>query len=318
MGFATEYSACREACEDRSVSIAREIGSAVLSGILLEVSAHPKPGLVAPLSMGAHRDMDLQTFMVSSAAIAPCLVGCAEAGLRHEGAPEELLVRIRAIGRDFETRLLHVTHGVNTQRGALFSSGLVAAAAGLAAHENQRLVAGTVLPMAARIARGLCARELSGRDLSEARSAGEVLFRDYGVLGIRGEAETGFPTVAEFGLPALREALGGGNGLNRSLVHALMALIAETEDTTVLWRSGPSGLAFLQAEARRILAAGGGLTERGLAGIERLNLACIEKNISPGGAADLLAVTVAMYLMEHGRFPGSAMVSASKDRIDYV
>ncbi|WP_444459829.1 triphosphoribosyl-dephospho-CoA synthase [Rhodobacter capsulatus] len=63
------------------------IGSAFLTGALLEISTHPKPGLVTPRSNGAHRDMNLQTFMVSSAVIAPCLYQCAEAGLDHAYRP---------------------------------------------------------------------------------------------------------------------------------------------------------------------------------------------------------------------------------------
>lgn len=309
MGFASDLFSCVGAGAEEAESIVRDIGTAVLSGILLEVSAHPKPGLVAPLSMGAHRDMDLQSFMLSSAAIAPALFACARVGLTHDGAPEAILPAIRSIGRDFDARLLHATHGVNTQRGILFCGGLVCAAAGAAAQRGGAWAnAEAVFAMAARIARGLCARELGHGDASRPLSNGEKLFRDYGVLGIRGEAEAGFPTVAAHGLPALRAALAAGHGLNRSLVHALISLVAEAEDTTVLWRCGPDGLAFIRAEASRILALGGALTDEGLAEVARLNAACVERNVSPGGAADLLAVSAGVYLLENRRFPETSMV----------
>jgi len=287
-----------------------EIGSAVLSGLLLEVSAWPKPGLVAPRAMGAHRDMDLQTFMLSSAAIAPAFYACARAGLVHGGAPEALLPAIRAIGRDFDRRLLFSTHGVNTQRGALFCAGLLAAAAGAAAQEEGGLTAEAAFAMTARITHGLTDRELVSRDPARAKTNGEILYRDYGVLGIRGEVEAGFPSVAFHGLPALRTALAEGHGLNDALVHTLLVLIAETEDTTILWRGGPEGLAFLQGEAVRILTLGGALSEAGRAEIEGLNAACVERRLSPGGAADLLAVTAAAYLLDHRRFPESAMIKS--------
>ncbi len=259
MDFASDLFSRRGVGTEETGSTAWDIGSAVLSGLLLEVSAYPKPGLVAPCAMGAHRDMDLQSFMLSSAAIAPGLLACAQAGLVHDGAPEAILPTIRSIGRAFDARLLEATHGVNTQRGeALFPD--------------------PIFEMAARITRGLCARELGGCEPSGARTAGEILFRNHGVLGIRGEVESGFPTVARYGLPALRAALAEGHGLNRSLVHCL---IAKAEHTTVLWRSGQDGLVFMQGEAARILALGGALTDDGLDEVARLNAACIEKNISP-------------------------------------
>jgi len=310
MDFSPDLFSRPSAMNGQTDTMVWEIGSAVLSGLLLEVSAWPKPGLVAPRAMGAHRDMDLQTFMLSSAAIAPGLFACARAGLVHTGSPESLLPEIRAVGRDFDRRLLFATHGVNTQRGALFCAGLLAAAAGAAAQEGGALRSEAVFAMAGRITRGLCDRELGSQAPDRARTNGEILYRDYGVLGIRGEVEAGFPSVAFHGLPALRTALAEGHGLNHALVQALMVLIAETEDTTVLWRGGPEGVSFLQGEAVRILSLGGALSEAGRAEIERLNAACVDRRLSPGGAADLLAVTAAAYLLEEGRFPESAMVKS--------
>ncbi|MBN2752164.1 MAG: triphosphoribosyl-dephospho-CoA synthase, partial [Rhodospirillaceae bacterium] len=114
MDFSPDLLSRSFATNEQTESVSWDIGSAVLSGLLLEVSAYPKPGLVAPCAMGAHRDMDLQSFMLSSAAIAPALFACARAGLVHKGAPEAILPIIRAIGRAFDQRLLHATHGVNT------------------------------------------------------------------------------------------------------------------------------------------------------------------------------------------------------------
>ena len=281
MDFASDLFSRRSVGTEKMGSTAWDIGSAVLSGLLLEVSAYPKPGLVAPCAMGAHRDMDLQSFILSSAAIAPGLLACAQAGLVHDGAPEAILPTIHSIGRAFDVQLLEATHGVNTQRGILFCGGLLCAAVGAVAQRGEALFPDPIFEMAVRITRGLCARELGGCEPSGARTVGEILFRDHGVLGIRGEVESGFPTVARYGLPALRAALAEGHGLNRSLVHCLIALIAKAKDTTVLWRSGQDGLVFVHGEAARILALGGALTDDSLDEVARLNAVCIEKNISP-------------------------------------
>jgi triphosphoribosyl-dephospho-CoA synthase len=310
MDFAPHPSSSTVAWTEDMESTAWDIGTAVLSGVLLEVSAYPKPGLVAPRSMGSHRDMDLQSFMLSSAAIAPCFYACARAGLITDCAPEALLPHIRAIGRAFDARLLAATHGVNTQRGILFCAGLLAAAAGRLARRGATLRAPALFGEVAAIAHGLCARELEQAGAEDARTAGEILFRRFGALGVRGEVEAGFPTVALHGLPALEAALVAGHGLNRALVHTLISLIAAAEDSTVLWRGGPEALAYLKAEAVRIRALGGALNDDGLAAIERLDGVCVARNISPGGAADLLAVTVGVYLLEHRNIPESAMAKS--------
>lgn len=307
MDFSPHPSSTTIAWTEETESTAWDIGSAVLSGVLLEVSAYPKPGLVAPRSMGSHRDMDLQTFMLSSAAIAPCFHACARAGLISDCAPETLLPLLRAIGRAFDARLLAATHGVNTQRGILFCAGLLAAAAGRLVRRGAALRARDLFTEVAAIAKGLCARELANAGGNDARTAGEILFRRFGALGVRGEVEAGFPSVALHGLPALTAAFAAGRSLNHALVHALIALIVVSEDSTVLWRGGPDALAFLRAEAARVLALGGGLTDAGIAAIEGLDAACVARNISPGGAADLLAVTVGAYLLEHRNIPESAM-----------
>jgi len=274
------------------------IGTAFVAGALLEVSSHPKPGLVTARSNGAHRDMSLRTFMVSTAAIAPCFYQCAEAGWTHVGDPATLLPLVREIGRDYEAALLQATGGVNTQRGLLFSAGVLSAAAGLLARGGTQPTPGCLFEIAAAMTRGLCARELgqSGGPVT----AGECLYDRYGARGIRGEVEDGFPTVSRAALPALAEARAAGAPTEHALIHVLMSLIAETEDTTVLWRGGPVALDWLRAEARAVLAVGGALTSQGLAAIHRLDAACIDRGISPGGSADLLAVTVGVQTLVDG------------------
>ncbi|WP_260178389.1 triphosphoribosyl-dephospho-CoA synthase MdcB [Roseospira marina] len=297
------------------------IGSAFVAGALLEVSTHPKPGLVTARSNGAHRDMSLRTFLVSTAAITPCFYQCAEAGWNHVGDPTALLPLVREIGRDYEAALLRATGGVNTQRGLLFSAGILSAAAGLLSRRNTDLTADALFQKAAAMTRGLCDRELS-RDRAPA-TAGERLFVRYGARGIRGEVEDGFPTLSRAALPALAEARAVNAPIERALIHVLISLIAETEDTTVLWRGGPRALEWLRAEARAVLDAGGALTSQGLEAIHRLDAACIDRGISPGGSADLLAVTVGVQTLVDGALTafgvaGSAVSARSSRAPSYT
>lgn len=281
------------------------IGSACLTGILLEVSVHPKPGLVTPRSMGSHADMDLQTFLLTSGAIAPCFHRCAAIGLTHADDPSRVLPLVRAVGRDYDRLLLAASNGVNTQRGALFALGLTAAAAGVSHDDRRPFSAEAVCAAATAITAGLVERELLSRR-REPVTAGEILHARHGVTGIRGEVEAGFPTVLTHGLPALRHALNEGAPLNRALLHALIAIVAEAEDTTVIWRGGVGGLDFVRSAAAAVRSLGGALTEEGIAAIDRFDRACVDRRLSPGGGADLLAVTVAIHLLEARGFPRSA------------
>lgn len=317
------------------------IGERLLQGLLLEVSTFSKPGLVCPASNGSHKDMSLMTFMVGGAAIAPALYLCADEGFYHEGDIRELLPKLRAIGVPYEKRLLFATKGVNTQRGALFAAGLIAGAAGVWIGEECRRAEtfgdissntlslssaparevkvpfcvdakdewlvhpSAVCRILAAMTRGLVEQELlmpqgaPGRRLT----AGEQLFKKYGVKGIRGEVENGLPSVLGSGLPALEEAFKRGADLNTAFVHALFALMACVEDTTILWRADWETLSCMWECSRAVLAAGSVFTDEGKTRISAMERDFQKRNLSPGGCADMLAMTIALYLMEHGNFP---------------
>ncbi|MFD2173526.1 triphosphoribosyl-dephospho-CoA synthase MdcB [Rhodobacter lacus] len=284
-------------------SNAWSIGSAFLTGALLEISTHPKPGLVTPRSNGSHEDMNLQTFMISSAVIAPCLYQCAEAGLGHAGPAWTLLEQVRSIGERYEARLLEATRGVNTQRGLLFSAGILSASAGLVTRQMPRCEEGVLFATAADMVRGIVERELRSIGRRAPQTAGEKLYQQYGVTGIRGEAEAGFPAVRKLGLPALRAARDSGAPLATVLLDTLIALMTETEDTTLLWRGGPEALSFVQSRAREIRGLGGALTDAGMEAIRVFDADCITRRLSPGGSADLLAVTIGVDALLGGVLP---------------
>ena len=69
-------------------------------------------------------------------------------------------------------------------------------------------------------------------------------------------------------------------------------------DTNVISRTSEKEMRWLQTEAKAILKAGGAFSENGLQKVRELNQICIRKNMSPGGAADLLAATIFLCRME--------------------
>ena len=278
----------------------QKVGQYLTQAILLEVSTHPKPGLVTRLSNGAHKDMSIFTFMMSSAVLSKAFNDLQDIGQAHRGTLAELFCKLRSYGVGAEAELLRVTKGVNTQRGILFAGGIVSAVSGYAM--NMGLSRDALLPLIKEMAAGLVAKELKNLDHA-AMTAGEKLYYKYGITGIRGEVENGFPSVVNYGLPALEDAFNKGATINDALVHALIALMTVVEDSNVIWRTDYDTLLEVQRIAKNILSLGSVFTEKGRMAIAETERYYLQRRISPGGSADLLSVTITLYLLEHKEFP---------------
>ena len=278
----------------------QKVGQYLTQAILLEVSTHPKPGLVTRLSNGAHKDMSIFTFMMSSAVLSKAFNDLQDIGQAHRGTLVELFCKLRSYGVGAEAELLRVTKGVNTQRGILFAGGIVSAVSGYAM--NMGLSRDALLPLIKEMAAGLVARELKNLDHA-AMTAGEKLYYKYGITGIRGEVENGFPSVVNYGLPALEDAFDKGATINDALVHALISLMTGVEDSNVIWRTDYDTLLEVRRIAKNILSLGSVFTEKGRMAIAETERYFLQRRISPGGSADLLSVTITLYLLEHKEFP---------------
>ncbi|MBR2048589.1 MAG: triphosphoribosyl-dephospho-CoA synthase CitG [Oscillospiraceae bacterium] len=271
------------------------IGSLAVKSLLYEVSVTPKPGLVDRDNAGAHRDMDFYSFLSSAAALQPFFARCARIGMDTRTLPpEETFVRLRLPGRLAEQTMLRATGGINTHKGAIFSLGLVCGAAGRLIFQDSCPEA--LLAHCAQMARGLTARELSGVTEDTSRTAGERLFHSFGITGIRGQAEAGFPAVLEWGLPTLEEGLSRGLSPDRAGAGALLRLICAAEDTNLIKRGGLIRLPEIQARLTALLEQEPFPDRERL---EALDQWFTRENLSPGGSADLLALSFFLVFLKH-------------------
>ncbi|MGU3488827.1 triphosphoribosyl-dephospho-CoA synthase CitG [Enterobacter bugandensis] len=235
-----------------------------------ELELTPKPGLVDKLNTGSHRDMDHALFVRSIAAITPWFARFAELGEAHADKPAAQQLRIiRPMGMACEQAMYAATNGVNTHKGGIFALGLLCFAAG----RVKNISASSLCCEVSNICSGLVSRELAAR--SGQATAGERQFQQYGLTGARGEAESGFATV--------RKALGQWNG--QSLHDLLLRLMAVNQDSNLVSRGGIQGLRYVQGYARELLANGWDREA-----LLKMDKALIERNLSPGGSADLLSV----------------------------
>ena len=275
------------------------IGACALEAMLYEVSATPKPGLVDRANNGAHHDMDFFTFMSSAAALRGSFDAFARIGVQHQAGPlPEMLPALQQAGRTAEQQMFALTQGVNTHKGMIFSLGMLAGAAGRLAAQGETLTAEKLCRTVAALCTGITAAAYAGIREQGQLTKGEAMYLKYGVTGVRGEVENGFPTVRRTGLPVCRELREKGLAINDVLVGTLIALMAENQDTNILGRHDLETLQAVQQAAKEVLALGSVGTEAGRRAICRMDEEFIERYISPGGSADLVAVTHFLYEME--------------------
>ena len=273
----------------------RTAAQQAVRALLYEVTTTPKPGLVDRRNSGSHTDMDSFTFMSSAAALSPYFEACARVGRETSALPAaETFAALRPLGCEAEGEMLAATHGVNTHKGAVFSIGIVCAALG---RLNRELWAepARVLAETAAMTAGLTARDFSDITAENAVTAGQKLYLQYGITGIRGQVEAGLPAVLEYGLPALEAGLAAGYNINRAGCGALLAILAHSTDTNIIARSSRERQLALVDELNALLAETPYPDEETLTALDDRFIA---ENLSPGGSADLLALTYLLHFFK--------------------
>lgn len=272
-----------------------QIAATAMEAMLYEVSATPKPGLVDRVNSGAHRDMDYYTFLTSAAALHNSFDEMVRIGWEYRDRPiTELLEPLRKCGLTAETRMLAATMGVNTHKGMIFTLGILCGCAGWVC-EKESLHEELLCNLAAAMCAGLCERELANRKSGNCLTHGERVYLAYGYKGARGEVESGYQTVRTIALPCYRQLREQGVAVNDALVQTLLHLIAGTADTNIASRHDQETCFYASRCAEEALAGGGIFTEGSNTYLLAMDQDFIQKNISPGGCADLLAVTHFLY-----------------------
>ena len=228
------------------------------NALLAEVHFTPKPGLVDEANNGAHRDMDVPLFERSAHALRPCFEEFVRLGIQGASPAALQQAGVRA-----EQAMFAATGGVNTHKGAIYSGALLLHAAGrLLSGEEE----GNLCELAAQTAAAIPA---------PTGTHGAAVRAQCG--GICTEAVSGYPT-AQAVLRQLRQS---------GPLDALLLSMSRLDDSTLWHRGGAEGAQLVRSRAADILAAPASERE---ARTRRLDAELIERNLSPGGSADLLAM----------------------------
>ncbi len=306
-----EYAAMRECIEKdlteflelkRKDRVCKDLSAFALKALLHEVSLSPKPGLVDRFSSGSHTDMDYATFLNSSAVLAVYFKEIAEFGFSfssHNG--RDALPKLRQIGLQMEEDMFGETKGVNTHKGAIFLLGfsLFVSANKI---KNKSFSYDSFVDQIKELNGSLVEKELGKKLHPKGKTHGEVCFEKFGEKGkgIRGEMEAGLPCVFKHAMPALNSCfdnlkLESNSSIRFGLTKALLSLIAHNNDSNILYRRGERILEELKDLSQQAFDVYG----TNLFNDKYLILMnfCRQNRISPGGSADLLAVSYFIYMV---------------------
>lgn len=194
--------------------------------------------------------------------------------------------------------MFQATNGVNTHKGIIFTMGILASASGYILKRDHVIDVIKALDASKEMVEEVMEKELAEMLYKDPQTHGEEIYFQYGVKGIREEARSGFPVIRNIAYPKMRKYRICGYPQNLSNIEVLLHIMTQLADTNVLSRGDMEELWWVQNTAQSIVNRGGAFSEAGKRAIAKMNRDCILKNISPGGAADMLAATIFLCQME--------------------
>jgi holo-ACP synthase/triphosphoribosyl-dephospho-CoA synthase len=279
----------------QKITRAKLLSEYTLFALLAEASLFPKPGLVSPVDCGAHTDMDYNTFLVSISRLMPELSAFYTSALSR-GEPFSV-AQLRELGVRAENAMFEGTQKINTHKGAIFLFLLAGSAITNLLRQNLSLSDENIRNELFKIADYFTNDPAIAKDVTN----GNAVLRNFPMqkAGIRNEAASALPTVFKYGLPELRKS-GYHQNLpvgkrNRALFRTLLTIMQVNSDSNVIHRGGIGKLETVQQKAAYSYNA---LINNQMSPYEAFCTWCKNENISPGGSADLLSVSIFIYLCQ--------------------
>ena len=240
-----------------------------------ELDTTPKPGLIDQNDNGAHSDMDYRLMQRSIAALHPYFVKLAVEAFQKDLPSVE---NLQKIGLEAEKAMLDATKGVNTHKGALFALGLaLVSAANL--YQN-----GILTPE--NLQENI--EKLASQFPDTTDTHGSRVVSQHNVKGALAMAREGYQPLFTDWLPYYR-----GTRSEERKLKTLLRIMATLDDTNVYHRKGAEGVAQMKADSIALL------NDFEPKKLEQLNQDYNAQGISPGGSADMLALTIFVNFIIH-------------------
>lgn len=268
--------------------IASILSDIALEAMIYEVSSYPSFGLVSPLTQGAHNDMDFFTFLDSSFAIKDGLKSMAK--IAYSSIPLDIAFKhLREIGKKTEKNMFVATNNINTHKGMIFLLGVVVSATARALYEQKEFC--DIQDIIKNMTKDIL-KDFENIDINKALTHGEKLFLKYGFTGIRGEIKNGLEVVFNGSIKVFKETLEKTNSTNLASVQTLIFLMGKVMDSTIVYRHDFETLESVKQEMQNLYNNGGIFIQNRDFILSEIEKRYIANRISPGGCADLLAITI--------------------------
>lgn len=257
-----------------------------------ELDTTPKPGLVDKDNSGAHRDMDHALMSRSIRAIHPYFVRLALLGFAADMPSHDDIVKT---GIEAERAMFEATNGVNTYKGALFSMGLAVVAAAGKAWQGSSITPQALSAAISKLA--FAFPDTKGTHGSKAKQTAASETATF--KGALDNAREGYPMLFNDWLPFYANLI--KNGEPHALHLTLLRIMCDLDDTNIVYRTSLAMMKQVKEESRSVLSrwseathgtpqADGGTNLDTILG--DMNRSFVQRNISPGGSADMLSLVV--------------------------
>ena len=223
--------------------------------MLKELNLHPKFGLVTPYTNGSHKDMDYNLMITAKNAILDDLVKMFMLGYEQDLPLDKLFKKARCIGIKADKHMFKATSNINAYQGLIFNLGLVLVNLGKQLKDN-----------------------LSINEVYKNIKEMSKSFIKEGNFGARKQAAEGYKII---------QTLLNNNDLSKmNTLDILIYFINNLDDTVLLRRCNDQELLRNIKEEFKTLDSSKKLL------INQINEKCINNNLSFGGCADLLVVSL--------------------------
>lgn len=257
-----------------------------------ELDTTPKPGLVDKDNSGAHRDMDHALMSRSIRAIHPYFVRLALLGFAADMPSHDDIVKT---GIEAERAMFEATNGVNTYKGALFSMGLAVVAAAGKAWQGCSITPQTLSAAISKLA--FAFPDTKGTHGSKAKQTAASETATF--KGALDNAREGYPMLFNDWLPFYANL--SKNGEPHALHLTLLRIMCDLDDTNIVYRTSLAMMKQVKEESRSVLSRWSEVThgtpqDDGGTNLDTIlgdmNRSFVQRNISPGGSADMLSLVV--------------------------
>ena len=232
-----------------------------------ELNLKGKPGLI---DNGSHSDMNYEVMMRSINAIEPYLVKLAQLSYSDE---MPAVTTVTSIGLQAESAMLEATGGVNTHKGAIFALGMMVAGIAHSVYRLHQVDVAKIREAIMTLAKGMPATS---------DTHGAAVRQKHHVKGALDMALEGYAQLFEDWMPYFQQVKEDEQARLRLLLH----IVSTLEDNNLYHRGGAE--LTLESQQRCAQVADNFRTEDNEALAEWMK----KHNMSPGGSADMLALSL--------------------------